>query len=45
LSAIVIGEDAPVLVFPEEEVTVYPVIDDPPADPAVNATDTVAVLA
>jgi hypothetical protein len=42
LSAIVIGEDAPVLVFPEEEVTVNPVISDPLA---VNATDTVAVLA
>jgi hypothetical protein len=45
LSVIVIGDDAPVLVLPEEEINVNPVIAEPPAAPGVNATDTVAVLA
>jgi hypothetical protein len=31
-----------VFVFPEEDVTVYPVIDDPPVAFAVNGTDTFA---
>jgi hypothetical protein len=33
-----------VLVFPEEEVTVNPVIGDPPSAPGVNATETTAVV-
>ena len=37
---IVIGLDKPVAVMlPGDEVTVYPVIDEPPVAPAVNATD------
>jgi len=35
------GEDSPDAVkFPGSDVTVYPVIADPPVAPAVNATDT-----
>jgi hypothetical protein len=45
LSEIVIGDEVPGLVFPEEEITVNPVIGAPPSAPAVNATDTTAVLA
>ena len=39
-----IGEDAPVPVAPEEEVTVYPVIAEPPVAPAVNATEVDGLL-
>jgi hypothetical protein len=38
ISVTTIGLDAPVLVLPEEEVTVYPVIADPPVAPAVKVT-------
>jgi hypothetical protein len=38
----VIGEDAPAAVMlPGDDVTVYPVIEDPPVAPAVNGTETV----
>jgi hypothetical protein len=42
-SEIVIGEDVPVAVPPEEDVTVYPVIDAPPVAFAVKGTETTAV--
>jgi hypothetical protein len=45
LSEIVIGDEDPVFVTPDEEVTVNPVMDAPPSAPGVNATDTTAVLA
>ena len=39
----VIGLDEPVpVMLPGEEVTVYPVIDDPPVAPAVNVTEACA---
>ena len=37
-----IGLDDPVPVFPDEDVTVYPVMLEPPVAPAVNGTDTLA---
>jgi hypothetical protein len=40
ISVTVIGLDAPVLVRPEEEVAVNPVIVEPPVAFAVNGTDT-----
>jgi hypothetical protein len=39
VSVMTIGLEAPVLVMPEEDVTVYPVIEDPPVAPAVKVTD------
>jgi hypothetical protein len=43
--ATVIGEEDPVPVNPPgEEVTVYPVIADPPVWPAVNVTDAAPLL-
>jgi hypothetical protein len=40
ISVTVIGLDAPVLVRPEEDVAVNPVIVEPPVALAVNGTDT-----
>jgi hypothetical protein len=40
----VIGEEDPVFVTPDEEVTVKPVMGAPPSAPGVNATDTTAVV-
>jgi hypothetical protein len=45
VSVTTIGLDAPVLVNPEEEVTVYPVIAEPPVAPAVKVTDEVPLPA
>jgi hypothetical protein len=42
-SEIRIGDEEPVAVPPEEEVTVYEVIVAPPVAPAVNGTDTLAL--
>jgi hypothetical protein len=40
----VIGDEDPVFVTPDEEVTVNPVMDAPPSAPGVNATETTAVV-
>ena len=41
VSVMIMGLDAPVFVMPDEDVTVYDVIADPPVAPAVNGTETV----
>jgi hypothetical protein len=43
-SVTVIGEDAPVLVRPEDEVAVKVVTVEPPVAPAVNGTDTTPLV-
>jgi hypothetical protein len=42
VSETVIGLDDPVPVLPEEDVTVYPVMVDPPVAPPVNVTEVLA---
>jgi hypothetical protein len=44
VSVIVIGEEDPVAVTPDEDVTVYPVIVEPPVAPAVKVTDTTPLV-
>jgi hypothetical protein len=43
LSETAIGLEEPVPVLPEDDVTVYPVIEEPPVAPAVNGTEIDAV--